>query len=275
MTASPLGIIAGKGLLPLKIITACKEQKRPFVVIAFRGQTDPTLVEGISHLWVTLGAIAEPLAYLKEVGATELVFAGALTRPSLRHIKFDKMAAQWIAKIGRKAFGDDGLLSGILERFEEEGFQIVSVQSILHNLQVASGVFGRHSPSKRDEGDIERGIAVLQALGPLDVGQALVVEDGVILSIEGAEGTDAMINRTKALQKTPEGGVLIKIAKPQQSHRVDLPTIGPETARKASQAGFRGIVIEANATLVLEKQAVIEICNQAGMFFLGVDPGKK
>jgi len=267
-----LGIIAGKGLLPLKLIQACLAQKRPFVILALHGQTDPALVENVPHTWVNLGAIEEPIRYFHEHHVEQIIFAGAIQRPSLRHLTLDKTGAKWLAKIGMKAFGDDGLLSGILDLVEEAGFFIVGVQDVLGDLQVPIGVLGQHQPSCDDLEDIQRGVDALKVLGSLDMGQALIVEEGVILSVEGAEGTDGLIERTKSLHKTARGGVLVKLTKPSQSHRVDLPTIGPTTLECMAQAGLKGLAIQAHATLVLEKEKVIKAANEAGIFMIAVDP---
>ncbi len=269
---SPLGIVAGKGLLPQKLINVCLGQKRPVVVLALHGQTEPVLVENIPHHWVNLGAVQEPIDYFRENNVHEIIFAGAIQRPSLKHLTFDKTGAKWLSKLGFKVFGDDGLLSGILELVEEEGFSVVGVQDILGDLQVPVGTCGVHEPSPKDLEDIQRGVAALRVLGPLDIGQALIVEDGVILSVEGAEGTDGLIQRTQFLHKTDRGGVLVKLTKPRQSHRVDLPTIGPTTIQRLKEAGLKGLAIEAKATLVLEKDKVIAALDKAGLFMVAIDP---
>ena len=267
-----LGIIAGKGLLPQKLMQACLAQKRPFVILAFHGQTDPSLVENVPHAWVNLGAIGEALSYFKKHHVQELIFAGAIQRPPLRHMTVDKTGAKWIAKIGMKAFGDEGLFSGILRLVEQEGFSVVGVQDVLGDTQVPVGVLGLRQPSSDDRQDIQRGVDALKVLGSLDMGQALIVEEGVILSVEGAEGTDSLIQRTKALHKTSRGGVLVKLTKPHQSQRIDLPTIGPTTLECVIQAGLKGLAIEAHATLVLEKEKVIKVANDAGIFIVALDP---
>ena len=269
---APLGIVAGKGTLPEKLIQLCKRDNRPFVVLALTGQAEPELVKDLPHIWLAMGAVEKALAYFRENSVQDLVFVGAIQRPSLKHLTMDKTAAKWIAKIGIKAFGDDGLLSGILSLLEKEGFSIVRVQDVLQDLQVKPGALGAHQPLDQDHADIRRGVLALKTLASLDMGQALIVEEGVILSAEGAEGTSALIKRTKDLQKTDHGGVLVKLTKAHQSHRVDLPTIGPETIKSATAAGLAGIAIEAHATLVLDSEVIIHAANDAGLFVLAIDP---
>lgn len=272
MDITPLGIIAGKGDLPKKIIECCRACGRPFVVLAFRGQTDPSLVEDVPHRWVSLGVIAEPLAYLKDQGVRELVLAGALTRPSLSQMALDSLAVRWLATLGRKAFGDDGLLTGLVGLMEKEGFRILPVQSLLKDLQSLVGPLGSLIPSEESWLDIRRGEEVLRALGPLDVGQALIVEEGVVLSIEGAEGTDRLMERTRELQKTPEGGILVKMTKPHQSRMVDLPTIGIQTIQVAQASGLKGIAVEAGTTLILDRERVAEEADRMGLFVVAFSP---
>lgn len=270
--ASTLGIVAGRGLLAEKLIHLCKEDKRPFVVLALRDQADPQLVEGLPHTWVEIGAVEKALSYFRQNEVKDLVFVGAIQRPSLKSLSMDKTAAKWIAKIGLKAFGDDGLLSGILSLLEDEGFSILRVQDLLKGLQVKPGVLGAHQPTDEDHDNIRRGVMALKTMAPLDMGQALIVEEGVILSVEGAEGTDGLIQRTKTLQKTNHGGVLVKLTKTNQSHRVDLPTIGPDTIQNVAEAGLAGIAIEAHSGLVLDGEAVIEQANTLGIFLISIAP---
>jgi len=268
---NPIGLILGSGSLPDHLVRLLKRENRPFVIIAFVGQTDPALVEKEKHCWVSLGEIEKPLEYLKQQGVQDLIFSGAIKRPSLKDLSLDKKAAKWIATIGIKAFGDDGLLSGIVSLVAKEGFRIMGVQDFLKNLQTSPGVLGEQTVNPTDWEDINRGIDVLKALGSLDIGQAVIIENRVVLSIEGAEGTDALIQRTKTLQKTPQGGVLVKLPKPNQSHLIDLPTIGLQTLENVKSNGLRGIAIGADSTLVLDRETLIDTANKAGIFVVAID----
>jgi DUF1009 family protein len=269
-TSSPLGLVLGSGGLPAHLIHLCKQENKPFVIVAIKGQTDPSLVKNEEHLWMSLGEIEDPLEYLKEQGVKDLIFAGAINRPSLRDLALDKKAAKWIATIGLKALGDDGLLSGILSLIEKEGFRVIGVQNFLKNLQVAPGLLGDYKPTDLEFSDIDRGIDVLNTLGPLDIGQSVIVEEGVVLSIEAAEGTDELIKRTKQLQKA-KSGILVKIPKPNQSHLIDLPTIGLKTIQSAKNSGLCGIAIGAHSTIVLDRDKLIEAANKARIFLIAID----
>lgn len=270
-TIHPIGLVLGSGSLPDHIIRLLKQERRPFVVVGILGQADPSLIEKEDHLWISLGEIEKPLEYLKNKGVKDLVFAGGIKRPSLRDLSLDKKAAKWLGIIGMKAFGDDGLLSGVVSLVEKEGFRIVGVQDFLKNLQATSGVLGTEEVTSLDWKDIKRGVHVLNTLGPLDIGQAAIIEDQVVLSVEGAEGTDALIQRTKALQKTARGGVLVKLPKPNQSHLIDLPTIGLQTLENVKSSGLKGIAIGAKSTLILDRETFIKTANEMKIFLVALD----
>lgn len=271
----PLGLLLGSGDLPQQIVALCKEKQNPFVIIAFKGQTDPALVEKEEHLWVSVGDVEKPLQYLKEKGVKDLVFSGGIKRPALKHLALDPTAAKWLAKIGMCAFGDDGLLSGVIKLVQKQGFRVQGVQDFLKNLQAAPGMLTNKFLGPLEWADIKRGVDALDIMGPLDIGQGVIVEGQVILSVEGAEGTDALIKRTKDLQKTERGGVLVKLPKPNQSHLIDLPTIGPKTLQYALEAGLQGIAIGARSTLVIDKEKVVEEANAKGFFIAAIDEKRK
>ena len=134
-----------------------------------------------------------------------------------------------------------------------------------------AGRLGKIAPSEADWPDIKRGAAVATALGEADAGQAVVVQQGIVLAIEAVEGTDAMIARSATLKRDGYGGVLVKIAKPQQDKRVDLPTIGLDTVLGAERAGLMGIAIEAGSALLLDREQVIAAADKAGIFVYGID----
>jgi hypothetical protein len=169
-----------------------------------------------------------------------------------------------------RAFGDDGLLSAVVREIEGEGFRVVGAEDVLGALAARAGAYGRVAPSEQDRLDIARGVEVLRALGAVDVGQAVVVERGVVLGIEAIEGTDALVARCGALRREASGGVLVKIAKPAQERRVDLPTIGVRTVEAVADAGLAGIAVEAGRALVADARAVAAAADARGVFVLGV-----
>ena len=263
-----LGIIAGQGDLPALVADAAESQGRDTFILALEGQTARDLVEGRSHRWVRLGAFGSAIDALSGAGCEEVVFAGAVRRPSLLNLGLDPRGAKLFAKIGKAALGDDRLLTVLVKELEGEGLSVVGADDLLTGLLVAPGVLGRHGPDQIAEIDIALGLEVAKAIGALDIGQAVVVQQGIVLGVEAAEGTDALIRRCSDLRREGPGGVLVKIKKPGQERRVDLPTIGPGTVTGLAEAGLRGIVIEAGATLVLHRDAVIDAADAAGLFLV-------
>jgi len=268
--AGKLGILAGGGALPAQLVEACRLDGRQVFVLAFEGHTDPATIAGVAHAWIRLGAAGSAFELLKGAGVSELVMAGAITRPSLAEIKPDLRTARWLAKVGMGSLGDDGLLSAVVRSLEEEGFGVVGVDEILKHLLAETKVYGRLEPDAQAEADIERGIAVAKVLGAADVGQGVVVQQGIVLAVEAAEGTDALLQRAGELCRDGPGGVLVKIKKPGQEHRADLPTIGKRTVEVAAAAGLRGIAVEAGGALVIGGDALGPVADSAGLFVVGI-----
>ena len=265
-----LGVLAGGGRLPATVVDAARAQGRDVFVLAFEGQTDPAWLAGVEHAWVRLGQFADAFARLRAAGVGEVCLIGPVRRPSLAELRPDWRAAQALARIGVRAFGDDGLLSAVVREIEGEGFRVVGAEDVLGALAARAGAYGRVAPSEQDRQDIARGVEVLRALGAVDVGQAVVVERGVVLGIEAIEGTDALVARCGALRREASGGVLVKIAKPAQERRVDLPTIGVRTVEAVADAGLAGIAVEAGRALVADARAVAAAADARGIFVLGV-----
>ncbi len=271
--AGKLGILAGAGELPLRLIEACRAEARPVFVLAFEGSADPAMTIGVPHAWVRLGAAGEGLRLLRENGVEELVMAGGVPRPSLLSLRPDWRTAKFFARIGYRALGDVGLLKAVIRELEQEGFRVIGADDILGAALAPTGPLGRHRPDAEADADIALGFRILRAMGALDIGQAVVVQQGLVLGVEAIEGTDALIARCAALRREGPGGVLVKAAKPGQERRADLPTIGSKTVAGAARAGLRGIAIEAGATLLVDRGAIVEAADRAGLFVAGVAPG--
>lgn len=166
---------------------------------------------------------------------------GGVDRPTLAGLRPDWRTTRFFLKLGFKALGDDSLLSAVTKELEGEGFRIIGVHEVLPDLCPDRGVLGRHAPDDVARADIARAVEVVRALGALDVGQGAVAQQGMILGVEAVEGTDRLLSRCRELARPGPGGVLVKLCKPGQETRVDLPTVGPETIRNAAAAGLRGI----------------------------------
>jgi hypothetical protein len=172
--------------------------------------------------------------------------------------------------VSYRALGDDGLLSAIVREVESEGFRVVGADTLLGTALTGEGPLGKHRPDEQALADIARGLQVVRALGAIDVGQAAVVQQGLVLGVEAIEGTDALLARCAGLKREGIGGVLVKAAKPGQERRADLPTIGRHTVRSAAAAGLRGIAVEAGASLVIDPPAVAAMADEVGLFVMGV-----
>jgi DUF1009 family protein len=270
--AGKLGIVAGGGRLPQLLIDSCRESGRDYFVLALRGQADPEAVEHAPHEWIRIGAAGRAFAILEEQGIEDLVLVGRVRRPSVMDLRPDLRAVKFFARLGLKGVGDDGLLRALIRELEEDGYRVVGVDDLLPALRAEEGVLGRHVPDAQAEADISRGKAVLAALATADVGQAVVVQQGIVLGVEAVEGTDALLQRCAPLKRDGPGGVLVKLSKHGQETRVDMPTIGPDTVSRAAEAGLRGIAIEAGATIVVDRSELVRAADRAGLFVLGINP---
>ncbi|HWL81728.1 MAG TPA: UDP-2,3-diacylglucosamine diphosphatase LpxI [Roseomonas sp.] len=271
---TPLGMIVGGGLLPQRAAAAAAAAGRTPHVVILEGFGDPADYAGYPHIVCRLGAGGRMLEWLRGTGARDLVLAGKVTRPSFLSLRPDAGAARLLPRIGMKAFGgDDSLLQAVLRVLREEGFNPMPAQDVLQELLVPEPTaLTTALPDEAARQDIRRGIAVVRALGAVDVGQCAVVQQGLVLAVEAIEGTDAMLARAGSLRREGPGGVLVKILKPGQDRRVDLPTIGPDTVAGAAAAGLRGIVIEANGTIVVDRPATVAAAEAAGLFLVALDP---
>jgi UDP-2,3-diacylglucosamine hydrolase len=267
----PLGIIAGSGGLPRRLIESCRAKGREVFVLALQGAAEPETVEGVAHAWCRMGAAATGLGLLRDHGVTDLVLAGSIRRPTLAAIRPDWRATKFFAKVGYRMLGDDGLLSAIVKELEIEGFRLLGAHELLaEGAALPEGPLGKLAPHSDAAADISRGVAVARALGGLDIGQAVVVQQGLVLGVEAIEGTDALLRRCAGLRRDGPGGVLVKLAKPGQEARVDRPTIGPQTVTLAAEAGLQGIAAEAGATLLLGRDEVVRAADAAGLFVVGI-----
>ncbi|MGF1500223.1 MAG: LpxI family protein [Paracoccaceae bacterium] len=262
MPEGTLAILAGRDSLPERIAEDRRARGLPYLVIVFEG-TVPAWVAGHPHQIHRFERVGRLFSALRTAGCTEVVFAGAMDRPRLRPWRADAKALSVAARVFRLLRqGDDGLLRGLGGIFEAEGLRLVSAGDCLPDLLAGPALIGPRRPSEDDLADARRATEILRTLGPLDVAQAAAVARGVCLGIEAIEGTDALLARIAALPPEkrahcpPPSGVLVKLPKPGQDRRVDLPTIGPATLEGAARAGLAGIVAEADGTQLLDRPAI-------------------
>jgi len=269
---APLGIIAGGGPLPGQVAEAALAAGRKVFITALEGFAEPSVVAPYEHQFFRLGAVGAIRAALRARDCRDLVMIGPVKRPSLLALRPDAEGAKLVAKIGRAAFaGDDGLLAAIIRTLGEDGFRVLGAHDILADVLGPAGLLTQTAPDAAAMADVQRGLAVLATLGAADIGQACVVQQGIVLAVEAVEGTDAMLSRVAGLARPGPGGVLIKCAKPGQDRRADLPTLGVATITNAATAGLRGIAFEAGSTILADRAAMVAAADGAGLFLTGID----
>ncbi len=270
MALPKLGIIAGGGPLPAHLIDACRTSGRSCFVLALEGHADRAALNDVPQSWIRLGDGGKAIELLHREQVEELVFAGAVRRPGLRELRPDKRSAIFLAKLGRAWIGDDSLISAVVREMEKEGFRVIGPEAVLSEFLAREGTYGSLTPDSAAREDIGRGVEVAKTLGALDVGQAVIVQQRIVLGVEGAEGTDALIERCGRLHRDGPGGVLVKICKRGQERRVDLPAIGPATVAAAAKSGLRGIAVEAGGALVFAADDLARDADEAGLFVIAI-----
>jgi UDP-2,3-diacylglucosamine hydrolase len=273
-----IALVCGAGSLPYAVADAVLRQGRRPVLFPIRGWADAAAVERYRHHWIAIGQVGRFARMARSERCREVVLIGSLVRPSLRQIRLDWQTVRVLPKaIGFYRGGDDRLLSGVAQLFEEHGFCLLGAHEIAPEILAPPGVLGRYEPGERDRADIAKGLALLAAMGPFDVGQAAVIANGQILAVEGAEGTDATLARVADLRDQgriaqPRGtGVLVKAPKPGQDRRFDLPSIGPRTVAGIVCAGLAGMAVAGGETLVAEPDLLVSTADKAGVFVVGIE----
>ena len=268
---APLGIIAGGGALPRALADAAQAKGRDVSIIAIEGAAETDTLGNHPYASFRIGAIGGMVKQLKKEGAEQVIMAGRVARPSLANLRPDLTATKLLAKLGSKILGgDDALLRALIDFLEKEGFSVVGVNDIAPQLLAPEGIIAAHTPDSQAQKDIERGAKSAHILGQEDIGQAVVIYNGAVLAAEALEGTERMIARAAKIRHDDAGGVLVKMCKPKQELRADLPTIGPDTITQAKAANLNGIAVEAGKTILLEREKLIAAANDARLFLCGV-----
>ncbi|WP_117191350.1 LpxI family protein [Rhizobium terrae] len=275
-----LAIIAGKGFLPLHVARAARETGEMPLVVALANEADQSF-EDFEMVSVGVGDLAAIERLFREKGVTRVILSGGVARrPDWRDIHPTFRTILKIPSVVRTLLsgGDDSVLQMVIKLIEGMGCKVLGAHEIVAGLLARTGPLGAHQPSQDDRRDIEKAVEAARRLGELDIGQGAVSVGGRVVALEGVEGTDRMLERVAALRaegriSARRKGVLVKLCKPQQDMRADLPTIGPSTVENAIKAGLAGIAIEAGRALVLEEARMIAVADAAGLFVCGIDPG--
>jgi DUF1009 family protein len=273
----PVAIICGGGTFPFTVADALLRNNRQVVLFALTGWADAERVKNYRHHWAHVVQLGRFLRLARREGCRDVIFIGTLVRPSLRQlINFDLATLRVIPRAIRHFHGgDDHLLTGMAKMLEDHGFRLLAAHEVAPEILVQEGSLGQFSPSENDMIDIRYGFEVLRTMGPLDIGQGVVVANRHVIAVEAAEGTDQMLARVADLRRSkrfraPLGtGVLVKAPKPGQDRRFDLPSVGPRTIEGVEEAGLAGLAVTAGGAIVAEPQIVVQKADRAKVFVAG------
>jgi UDP-2,3-diacylglucosamine hydrolase len=267
--STPIGLVAGNGLLPLLVAQGAARRGLSVVAAAHLGETDRALEGAVSRLlWVRLGQVNRIVRFLRSEGAQAVVMAGGIGRVrAFTSARPDLGAVRIIARL--RSFRDDHLLRAIADYLAQQGLPVVSPTDYLEGAMAPEGVLCGPPLQAEETRDARLGWEVAELLGKADVGQTVVVRGGHVLALEAIEGTDECIRRAGALAGGRGGGVVVKRCKPQQDVRFDLPAVGPGTVRAMAGAGLRALVVEAGRTLLLDAAGMVAAAGEAGITVVG------
>ncbi len=265
-----LGLIAGGGMMPVEIIKHCNQTGREIFVVGLEPYSWEEQLQGAPHIFAKIGEVGKILKAMSKNGVQEIVMAGGIKRPSFKELIPDWEGAKLIAKLAIKKMSDNNMFLAAVAEIERHGFKVVGIEDVVPEMLFSEGIYGKVKPSSDDMDDIQRGIIVARALGAVDVGQAVVVQEGMVLAVEAIEGTDMMLSRANTVKKEGKAPVMVKILKPGQDTRTDLPAIGLQTIEQLKKYGIKGIAVEAGAILLIERDAVIKMADESGIFIIGM-----
>lgn len=254
-----LGLIAGKGDYPKRVIEGAHADGRRVFCIALTGETSEAVAELADEVvWLRVGQLGKLLRALKKAGVAEAIMAGQVTPERLFDLRPDFRALRILLSLKKR--NAETLFGSVAHALEKEGVQLLPATTYLEPDLAGEGYIAGPHRWKHVRWDIETGWPVLQSLGSHDVGQSVVVKSGTILAVEAYEGTNAAIRRGGELGKGK--ATLLKGSRPGQDFRFDVPVIGPRTVEVCMESGIRCIVVETGKTLILDREEVIRKCSE-------------
>jgi DUF1009 family protein len=270
-SSPPIGLLAGRGRFPMVFAEKARQLGIPVVCVGIRGEASPELAEMVQRFyWARVAALGRMIRCFKREQVECVVMAGKITKsvlyspwrwvqlwPDWRTIQY------WFAR-RRPDNRDDTLLLGLIDEFAADGMRFASALDICPELLVNAGILTRRKPSNREEADITFGWGLAKEMGRLDVGQSVAVCERAVLAVEAIEGTDQAILRAGQLCRAG-GFVVVKVAKPQQDMRFDVPTVGCATVETMHRAGGRVLAIEAGKTIVIDQPATVALADRYGI----------
>ncbi len=256
-----LGLIAGGGVFPLMVADAARDKGLRVVAVAHEGETDPLLAEKVDEIaWIKLGQLGHLLKVLKKAGVTKTVMAGTINKKKMfENVRPDLRGLTLMSKLA--IFHDDDILRAVAGELQREGIHIVSSAEHLPELLAPRGNLTRRKPNQEEREDVEFGWKIAKELGRLDIGQCVVVRRKTVLAMEAIEGTNETILRGGKLAK--EKAVVVKVSKPNQDMRFDVPAVGPDTIEVMAQVKASVLAIEAGKTLIFDKLGMISYADRS------------
>jgi DUF1009 family protein len=269
-----LGLVAGSGSLPAELAASARRAGWRVAAVGLVELADPSLARHVDVFeWVHLGDTVRLFGVLREAGALDVALAGKVPKTFLWErrdaLRPDARAIAALAKLGDRK--DDSLLGAVVELIESEGLRVRSQLELAPDLLAPVGPLGAVRATPEQEQDVAFGWPIAKAIGALDVGQSVVVQGKAVLALEAVEGTDRAIERGASLAERGRGVVVVKVAKPRQDPRFDVPTIGLATLRMLAKGGGGALAVEAGGTLVLEREALVAEADASGIAVFGVD----
>ena len=273
MPQSVLGLIAGQGAFPLALARSARRAGRRVACVAFRDLTDPGIAGEVADLtWIHPGEVGIGIAAFHAAQVRDAVMAGRVPKAALFRnldaLHLDGQARALIERLGDRR--DDTILGVVAAHLEAQGIHLLPQWAPAPDLLAPEGPLGARDLSPRERADVEFGVPIARRMGALDIGQTVVVKDGVVLAVEAIEGTNAAIRRAGAFAA---GACVIKVAKPQQDPRFDVPAVGAGTLAALLEARATVLAIEAGATVVLEREELLPGADAHGIAVVGVAPG--
>ena len=262
-----LAIIAGNGVYPRVLARRARAAGvRKILALAFEGETDAELGQHVDEIrWLRVGQLNRMLSTLRDARITKAIMAGQIAPRNLFDLHPDWRALLLLAKMRQR--NAESIFRAIAGELDKIGVALLPATTFLEDFLAGKGLIAGPKLSRREKSDIDLGWDIAQKIAALNIGQTLIVKNGTVLAIEGFDGTNETIRRGGALGRS--GAVMIKVAKPNQDMRFDVPVIGPETISAALEAKIRVIALEAGRTLLLEKEEVIRAAQSAKISVLG------
>lgn len=266
---SPIGIVAGNGRFPIECAESARARGLAVHVVALKGEADRA-IEALSEscTWVGVGQLGKLIKALKRARCRQVAFAGGVTRVNfVDGFRIDLTGLRMLSKL--RSFNDDSIMRGVIREVERAGIEVFAASVLLEKSVPRPGVYTKRGLTAQELEEARIGWEAARTIGTLDIGQSIVVRNKTIVAVEAVEGTDATVKRAAAVRG--DSGVLVKLAKPIQDLRIDLPTIGTTTIESMQGSRLSAIVVEAGRSIMLDPQAIIEAANRAGIAIVAAE----